>query len=104
MNARGVAVLCQSSLIAAGLLLQLPIPSQAAESGAIPEAVKRGWNLDPFYQKNAAAGPLPVVSSTNTSDPALKEAAYLIEHMLAERHDILNSLAEQHVKVVVMAH
>ena len=104
MNARGVAGVLHLSLIVAWLLLQLPTSSQPAGVGAVPEAVRLDWMLDPFYQKYTAVGALPEVSSTNTSDAALKEAAYLIEHMLAGRSDIISALVEQRVKVVVMAH
>jgi cyclophilin family peptidyl-prolyl cis-trans isomerase len=66
--------------------------------------VRHDWKLDSFYQKYTAVGLLPVVSSTNATDAALMEAAYLIEHMLAERTDIVNTLAEQRAKLAVMAY
>lgn len=92
------------SCFAAFVLLSLPVGSQTAEIVSVPESARRDWKLDPFYQKYAAVGALPVVGSTNVSDAALKEAAYLIQHMLVARDDIIRTLAEQRVKIVVMAH
>jgi cyclophilin family peptidyl-prolyl cis-trans isomerase len=60
--------------------------------------------LDPFYQKHITVGQLPIVGSEKVSDFALLEAAYIIRHMLEGRDDILQALATNGVKVVVMAH
>lgn len=49
------------------------------------------------------AGPLPIVSSTNTTDFALLETRYLVDKMLSGRPDILNALAERRAKIAVMA-
>src|SRR5258708_733168 len=86
-------------------LLVLPAPVLSAETtaiGPVPEPVRRAWKLDPFYAKYMEVGGLPVVSSTNTSDFALLEAGYIVQHMLAGRDDILRTLTERDVKVVVM--
>ena len=72
--------------------------------GPIPDEVRQEWKMDAFYQKYAAAGPLPIVSSTNTSDYALLETAYLVDKMLSGRPDILEALAKRRAKVVVMAY
>jgi cyclophilin family peptidyl-prolyl cis-trans isomerase len=66
--------------------------------------VRDEFQLDPWYQKYVAAGPLPIVSSHNTSDPALREAAYLVHQMLGPRPDILEALADRGARVVVMAY
>jgi cyclophilin family peptidyl-prolyl cis-trans isomerase len=104
METRAVAGVVRVILILASAIVPLQISSLSAEVAKVPEAVRREWKLDPFYQRYIAVGALPIVSSTNSSNAALSEAAYLIEHMLAGRSDIINTLAEQHVKVVVMAH
>lgn len=72
--------------------------------GPVPVEVREKWELDVFYQKYIAAGPLPIVSSSNTSDKALLETSYLVDKMLSGRPDILNALAERRAKVAVMAH
>ena len=74
-----------------------------ASVGPVPAAVREEWKLDDFYQKYIAVGPLPIVSSTNTSDQALLETRYLVDKMLSGRPDILNALAERHAKIAVMA-
>jgi len=78
--------------------------AQTNAVGPVPREVRVQWKLDEFYQKYVAAGPLPIISSTNTSDFALLETRYLVEKMLAGRPDILNALAERRAKVVVMAY
>jgi cyclophilin family peptidyl-prolyl cis-trans isomerase len=72
--------------------------------GPVPERVRLEFKLDPFYQKYASVGSLPIVGSTNATDFALREAVYIVEHMLAGRDDIIGALAERRAKVVVMAH
>jgi uncharacterized protein len=59
--------------------------------------------LPGFYKKYLAVRKLPVVASDKVSDFALFEAAYLIEHMLAKRPDILDALAKNKVRFAVMA-
>jgi hypothetical protein len=94
------------------LLLTLTIPgmfgparSFADESvpkisvGAPPKVLK----LDPFYEKYADAGGIPVIGSKKVPDEALLKAAELIGHMLAKRPDLRMALAEGKVRVAVMA-
>lgn len=61
-------------------------------------------NLPPFYKKHVSAGGYPVVGSEKVSDYALKEAAYLINMMLAKRPDICQALIDGGSRAVVMAH
>ena len=42
-------------------------------------------DLDPYYVKYISANGYPIVSSEQVSDYALKEAAYLINMMLAKK-------------------
>jgi cyclophilin family peptidyl-prolyl cis-trans isomerase len=70
----------------------------------VPDAVRIQFQLDPWYQKHIPAGPLPIVSSSNTSDPALRETAFIVHQMLGNRPDILEALANQAARVVVMAY
>ncbi|MCS6859973.1 MAG: hypothetical protein NZT92_06605, partial [Abditibacteriales bacterium] len=68
-----------------------------------PEDLRARLNLSPFYKKYLNAGGLPVVSSEKVSDFALKEAAYIVQQMLAGRQDVLDAIAQQKVRLVVMA-
>jgi cyclophilin family peptidyl-prolyl cis-trans isomerase len=78
--------------------------AQTNDVGPVPEEIRREWKLDELYQKYIPVGPLPVVSSTNTSDFALREAVYIVQHVLDGRDDIIRTLAERRAKVVVMAY
>ncbi len=60
--------------------------------------------LDPFYAKYISAGGYPIVSSAHVNDYALKEAAYLINMMLAKRPDVRNAMIQSGSRCVVMAH
>ena len=78
--------------------------TQAEEVTPIPEALRREFKLAPFYQKHLPVGSLPVVGSTNVSDNALREAAWIVRHMLEGRADILGAMATNHVRLAVMAY
>jgi hypothetical protein len=47
---------------------------------------------------------LPVVASAKVSDYALKEAAYLVDQMLAHRPEIRDALIKNKIRVAVMAY
>lgn len=60
--------------------------------------------LPDFYQKHVSAKGYPVVSSNRVNDYALKEAAYLVDMMLAQRPDIRRAMIAGGSRLVVMAH
>ncbi len=60
--------------------------------------------LPPFYRKYVEANGYPIVSSGKVSDFALKEAAYLIDMMLAERPDIRSAMVASGSRMIVMSH
>lgn len=60
--------------------------------------------LDPFYEKYISAGGYPIVSSGKVNDYALKESAYLVNLMLAERPDVKKAMIEGGSRMVVMAY
>jgi cyclophilin family peptidyl-prolyl cis-trans isomerase len=66
--------------------------------------VRALFDLDPFYDKVVFVESLPVVGSVNVSDEALLEAAWIVNRMLGDRIDILDAMAAQKVRLVVMAH
>jgi hypothetical protein len=81
---------------------------QAAEATCgpvtvVPEAIRDKLKLASFYQKYVDAGGLPVVGSARVSDFALREAAWIIGHVLGGRDDILRAMADNRVRVAVMA-
>lgn len=71
--------------------------------GPVSQEIRDKFHLDPFYQKCLMLGELPIVGSSNVSDYAIKEAAWIISHMLNGRKDIIQALADNRVRVAVMA-
>ena len=82
------------------LLLASPLMAGEYEVTAPPKSMK----LDPFYQKYIEADGYPIVSSAKVNDYALKEAAYLVNLMLAERPDVRKAMIVSGSRMVVMAH
>src|SRR5262244_517231 len=72
--------------------------------GAVPSAVRKQFKLAPFYQKYLDVGTLPVVGSTNVSDDAMREAAWIVRQMLTNRADILRAMSRNGVRLAVMAY
>ena len=60
--------------------------------------------LPPFYAKYVDATGYPIVSSAGVDDYALKEAAYLIDMMLAKRPDVRKAMIASGSRMIVMAH
>ncbi len=60
--------------------------------------------LDEFYEKYVSASGYPVVSSAKVDDYALKEAAYLINMMLAKRPDVRKAMIDSGSRMIVMAY
>lgn len=74
-----------------------------AEVGPVPEAVRRHFKLEAFYQKHIEVDGFSIASSTNVSDLALREAAWIIGHMMEGREDILRAMVSNRVHIAVMA-
>ena len=63
-----------------------------------------GWfRLDPFYQKYLDASGIPIVSSAAVHDRALYQARNLIHDVLANRPDLIKTLADTRMRVAIMA-
>jgi len=88
------AILVTATALAAG---------DAPRVAPIPEAVRKTFQLSPFYQKYVDLHGFPIVGSSNVTDYALLEAAWIASHMLAERADIFQTLASNNVRLAVMA-
>lgn len=93
-------------------MLGIPAPFFQAviQKGEVPREKYRvqqppaEMKLDSFYAKYVDASGYPVVSSKKVNDYALKEAAYLIDMMLAERPDVRKAMIESGSRMIVMAH
>jgi cyclophilin family peptidyl-prolyl cis-trans isomerase len=75
----------------------------ATAAEPVPEKLREQLKLDPFYEKYVDADGLPVLGSKKVSDDALAEAAWIIRRMLDGRKDILEAMAKQNVRAVIMA-
>jgi len=74
-----------------------------ADVGPISETLRERLDLDPFYAKQIVVDDFPIVGSSRVTEPALREAAWILQHLLEDRPDLLAAMAEQKAKVVVMA-
>lgn len=72
--------------------------------GPLPAPVRTEFALSPFYQKLVRVGPLPIVGSAQVSDHAMREAAWIVTHMLEGRPDLLAAMASNHTRLAVMAY
>ena len=69
-----------------------------------PAAVRKTFDLDPFYVQWIDVEGLPVVASAKANPYAVKEAAWLIRQMIGHRQDVLQALTQNGVRFAVMAH
>ncbi len=69
-----------------------------------PATVRRQLKLDAFYEKYLDASGVPLVASGRVSDAALREGAFVIRQMMTKRQDLLKTMADHGVYIVVMAH
>ena len=60
--------------------------------------------VDPFHKKYIDAGGYPIVASEKVNDYALKEAAYLVNLMLAKRPDVKAAMIKSGSRLCIIAH
>lgn len=60
--------------------------------------------LDPVYSKYVSASGYPIISTAKVNDYALKEAAYLVDMLLAKRPDVRKAMIISGSRLIVMAH
>ena len=103
-------LLCISAFFTSCGILPSVQPSKTTQDVNIPKPVpppdfvRKGYNLDQFYQQWIDVDGLPVVASAKVNPYALQEAAWLIRQMIGHRKDILQELAKNNVRFVVMGH
>jgi hypothetical protein len=76
----------------------------AAASSYQVTAPPAALQLEPFYSKYVSAGGYPIVSSAQVSDFALREAAWLVDQMLAQRPDVREAMINSGSRLCIMAH
>jgi hypothetical protein len=57
-----------------------------------------------FYTQSASANGFPIVASAKVNPFALKEAAYLVDMMLAKRPDVRGAMIKSGARMCIMAH
>ena len=67
------------------------------------EELRQQLKLAPFYKKCVVEDGFAIVSSGSVSDFALREAAYVVNSMLAGRDDVRQALVKNRVRLAVMA-
>ncbi len=60
--------------------------------------------VDPFHKKFVSANGYPIVASGTVNDYALKEAAYLVNLMLAKRPDVRDAMIKSGSRLCILAH
>jgi len=78
-------------------------PSEAFEVTAIPDEVRKEFDLKPHYQKVLLIDTFPIVASEKVQDAALHEAATIIRSMLKNRPDIIRELAKNKIRYSIMS-
>ena len=74
---------------------------------SIPAELRSAAHMHPrgltyYYQKYTEAYGIPIASSNNPPDDALKRACYVVRFMLADRYDVRNMLYHRHGRVGVI--
>ena len=93
--------------IGVALLIGLATCQVEAEDGTSKYQVTKppaSLKLDKFYSKYVDASGYPIVSSATVNDYALKEAAYLVDLMLAQRPDVRKAMVESGSRMIVIAY
>lgn len=82
------------------LLSVLCVPLSAGEVTAPPPELK----APDFYKKYISASGFPITSSEKVNDYALKEAAYLVDLMLAKRPDVREAMIKSGARLCILAY
>ena len=77
-------------------------PVEIAEGRVIPRP--EGLAVPSFYTKFISALGYPIVASNRVNDYALKEAAFLVNAMLAKRPDVRKAMIQSGSRLCIMAH
>ena len=83
-----------------------------ATAAVTSQVLIQGFRFDPqghdgvpaFYEQSISAGGFPIVASARVNPYALKEAAYLVDLMLAKRPDVREAMIKSGARLCIMAH
>ena len=77
-----------------GAIVTSEVPVQAFRFGGVPA----------FYTQSLSAGGFPIVASARVNPYALKEAASIVDRMLAQRPDVRAAMIASGARLSIMAH
>ncbi len=63
-----------------------------------------GWGIPAYYSKFISADGYPIVASERVNDYALKEAAWLVNQLLAQRPDVRDAMIRSGSRLCILAH
>jgi dipeptidyl-peptidase-4 len=89
-------------LVALWLVTAAQAPAAADEF--VVTAPPPELKVDPFHKKYVDADGYPIVASGTVNDYALKEAAYLVNLMLAKRPDVKEAMIKSGSRLCILAH
>ena len=69
-----------------------------------PKEVRDFFQLDPYYQQWINVGGFPILASAEVSPYALKEAAWILGHMIGHRPDVLRIMTERTARFAIVPH
>ena len=70
--------------------------------GPVPEALRKEWDIDPYYTQFADANGIPILTSSHPPDNAIDLACKLVLEMVSERDDVRKALIENKVHFTVI--
>ncbi len=78
--------------------------SEAAVTSEVPVQGFRFGGVPAFYTQRVEAHGFPIVASAKVNPYALKEAAFLVDMMLAKRPDVRAAMIKSGARMCIMAH
>ena len=93
----------QRLLMIAICLVTFPLSAEEPRVDFLVTTPPANLKLDPFYKKYVSANGYPIVSSEKVDDYALKEAAFLVNLMLANRPDVRKAMVASGSMMIVMS-
>lgn len=104
----------RDSIIGTTLGHRFAVVGRADKAEALLEAVVpvQAFRFDPsgrngvpaFYAQSVSAGGFPIVASARVNPYALREAAYLVDLMLAKRPDVRTAMIQSGSRLCILAH
>ncbi len=81
--------------------VDLSVPATSSLSPIVPPPTE--WSVPEFYTKSLSANGYPIVASANVNDYAIREAAYLINLMLAKRPDVRDAMIQSGSRMCIIS-